>query len=110
MIYSTIGPDNRLYLKSNNPQLFYMEEVKITGIFEDSVDALKVGCDDSQLCDLIDKDFPLEESLINALIRAVVEELSTSIYRPEDKENDGTDNLSDLVSFIRRNIKSELQK
>lgn len=110
IIYSTIGPDNKLYLKSNNPQLYYMEEINITGIFEDSIDALKAGCGNSEFCDLLDKDFPLEESLINILIQIVVQELNNSIYKPEDKSNDGEDDLSDLASFIRRNIKSELQK
>jgi len=31
-------------------------------------------------------------------------------YRPEDSENDDKDALSDLMSYIRQNVKSNLQE
>ena len=54
--------------------------------------------------------FHLEEALISQLIQLVVKELSGSIYKPEDPDNNASDDLSDIASFIRNNIKSNLQK
>lgn len=111
-IYATIGPDNRLYLRSDNPQMYYLEEVKMTGVFEDAEAASELECEssDSSTCDILDKEFPLEDKLIPSLIELTVKELSTGLYKPADDENNAKDDLSDLHTFIARNAKSNLQK
>lgn len=109
--YCTIGPDNKLYLKGNNPQMMYLEKVKFTGIFEDGAKAAGLSCDgEGEACDPLDANFPLEEALIPNLIAAIVKDLLGASYRPKDETNNGNDDLSDLAAFIRRNIKSELNK
>jgi hypothetical protein len=110
IIYASIGPDNYLYLKSYNPQYLYLENIKFTGIFENPEEASELECENSEACDILDMPFHLEEALIPQLIQAVVKELSTSIYKPEDSENNANDDLSDLVTYIRNNVKSNLQK
>jgi hypothetical protein len=111
IIYATIGPDNYLYFKSSNPQFLYLEKVRLTGIFENPEEASELECEtDNSACDVLDKTMPIEEALIPLLIQAVVKELSTSIYKPEDSRNNANDDLSDIATYLRNNIKSNLQK
>lgn len=113
IIYVSLGPDNHLYFKSSNPQYLYMEKAKMTGVFEDSEAASKFSCheeDENDSCDILDKDFPLESALIPTMLELVVKELLGASYRPEDTENNATDDLSNMDSFIRRNMKSDLVK
>lgn len=104
-IYGTIAPDSHLYMKSNNPQVYYLEKVKVTGIFEDASKAAELECDGgNNACDVMDKDFPLEESLIPPMIELIVKELGGQKYQSEDTSNNANDDLSDLASFIRNQM------
>lgn len=111
IIYASIGPDNYMYFKSFNPQYLYLEKVRLTGIFEEPEKAAELECNKSEdSCDILDMTFPLEEALIPQVIQLVVKELTGSIYKPRDGENNASDDLSELASFIRNNVKSNLQK
>ncbi len=107
-IYGTIAPDNHLYLKSSNPQMYYLEKVKVTGIFEDSSKAAELQCPNAggeKPCDVMDMEFPIEEALIPPMIELIVKELSGHAYQPADNENNATDDLDRLASYIARNMK-----
>lgn len=115
IIYASLGPDNYLYLKSYNPQYLYLEgegKLRLTGIFEDPDKAAELECDreDKAMCDPLDTKFPLEEALMPTVIELVVKELSGSIYKPEDSANNASDDLSNIATFLRQNMKSALQK
>lgn len=111
IIYASIGPDNYMYFKSFNPQYLYLEKARLTGIFEEPERAAEFECDKSEdSCDILDMTFPLEEALIPQVVQLVVKELGGSIYKPEDGENNASDDLSELATFIRNNVKSSLQK
>lgn len=113
IIYASIAPDNYLYLKSSNPQYLYLKKVRITGIFEDAEAASKLQCSDdcsTETCDILDKDFPIEDALVSPLVQLIVEELTKSEYKPSDDENNAKDDLSDLATFLRNNTKSSLAK
>lgn len=103
MIYSTLAPDEHLYLKSNNPQYQYLEKVRLTGIFEDSSKAAELSCDtgDSK-CDVLDMDYPLEEGLIPPVIELIVKDLTVVEYKPDDPDNNAHDDLSDVSNGTRR--------
>ena len=101
IIYASLGPDNYLYFKSFNPQFLYLEKVRITGIFEDTLAASELQCPDESgdiVCDVLDREFPIENALIPPLIQLVVEELTKAEYKPEDKENNSDDDLSEVTS------------
>ena len=101
IIYASLGPDNYLYFKSFNPQFLYLEKVRMTGIFEDTLAASELQCPDESgdiVCDVLDRGFPIENALIPPLIQLVVEELTKAEYKPEDKENNSDDDLSEVVS------------
>lgn len=95
-IYATLDPDGRIYLDSRNPQFRYLTNANLTGIFENAEEASELECGLSEAagCDILERDFPLEDALIAPLIELVAKELSQSITAPEDKENNADDNLS----------------
>lgn len=94
MIYSTIGPDGYLYLKSNNPQYLYLENVKVTGVFEKASDVSKLSCDINDQCDALHNECPIEEALVVPLVELVIKELLGAAYRPKDSTNDSSDNMT----------------
>lgn len=99
IIYCSLGPDNYLYFKANNPQFLYLEKVRITALFENAEETFGLQCDkDGNICELLDAEFPLEASLVPPLLELVVKELRGSEYMPEDKENNANDDLSDINS------------
>lgn len=112
IIYASLGTDGHLYLKSNNPQAMYLQKVQMTGIFEDSDKAAELSCDadGNKVCDILDRDFPLEEGLVTTLMQTAVQFLTNSIYKPKDSSNDASDDLSELATFLRQNMKNKFQK
>lgn len=111
IIYASLGPDNYLYFKSFNPQYLYLEKARLTGVFEEPEKAAELECNKEKgACDILDMKFPLEEALVPQVIQLVVKELSGAIYKPEDSENNANDDLSNIASFLRNNVKSNLQK
>lgn len=114
IIYASIGPDNHLYLKSFNPQYLYLKCIKLTGIFEDPEKAEEASScpedNNENTCDPLDKSYPIEEALIPTLIELVVKELSGAVYKPSDTQNNSNDDLADLYNFLRKNMKSNMQK
>ena len=112
-IYSTIAPDNHLYMKSNNPQIAYLKKVKVTGIFENTEKAAELQCPDEAgdtACDTLDKNFPLEDALVPVIVELVVKELSGAKFQPKDNENNANDDLATIASYVRSNLKSPLAK
>ena len=100
IIYCSIGPDNYLYFKSSNPQYLYLEKVKFTGVFQDSTKASDLQCpndDGNIICDVLDRTFPIEDSLVSPLIELIVKELSGSIYRPDDETNNAKDDIANKI-------------
>lgn len=107
IIFATIGPDNHLYLKSSNKQFLALEKVKMTAVFEDSNKAATMSCSDD-CCNgdnVLDQKFPIEDALVPELIEFIVKELATGLYHPADEKNNAKDDLSDIMQFIRQNMK-----
>lgn len=114
-IYAAIGTDGHLYMVFTNPQAQYLSMVRLKGIFEDFEKALDLGYVDSENndgndCDLMEREFPLEVSLIPDLIARVVKDALGVLYRPSDPSNNAADDLADIVSYVRRNMKSQYAK
>ena len=110
IIYCSVGPDQYLYFKSFNPQYLYLEKVKFTGVFENAEKASELECGTSDICDILDKEFPIEDSLISPLIELVLKELAGPAWKPQDDTNNASDDLANLANFIRRSTKNNVQK
>lgn len=109
IIYCSIAPDGYLYFKSWNPQFLYLEKVRFSAIFEDASND-SVCDDEAKECELLDRKFPIEEALVPTLVELIVNEIKKAAYTPEDPNNNAEDDLADMMSFIRKNMKSNLQK
>ena len=113
LIYAAKGPDDYLYLKSSNPQYLYLEKLRMKATFEDFESAAQYACDESgeELnCDILDMKFPIENALVPILVEMVVKELLGAAYRPKDSSNNSNDDLSDIIAWARRNMKTAMQK
>lgn len=95
IIYCSIAPDHYLYFKSSNPQFLYLEKVKFSAIFEDAEKASELSCEESEICDILEKTFPIEEALVPPLIELVVNELKAE-YNPSDERNNANDDLDEV--------------
>lgn len=99
IIYCSIAPDEYLYFKSENVQYLYLESVKFTGIFENTQQAYDLACDSTVICDIMEREYPLEDALIPLVIDMVVKTLINSESNPVDNTNDGKDDIeSNVVS------------
>lgn len=96
IIYCSVGDDGKLYLKSCNPQVYYLEQLNVHGVFESASDASKLASIGQQ-CDILDMQFPLQEDLVALVMDYIVKELSSSNYRPEDIINNSKDDMSGLT-------------
>lgn len=105
-VYATIH-DNYLYITSRILDQLELEDVYLSAVFEDAVEAIKAIKGD---VDLLEEDFPMEDSLTSLLIQSVVKELLGAAYRPKDQQNNANDDLAEMIAFIRRNMKSAYQK
>lgn len=115
IIWVSLGPDMHLYLKSNNPQFLYLKKLRMSAVFEDFDEAVDYLCDDEgnpteDACNILNSTFPIREYLVPTLIELVVKELSGAVYRPKDTLNSASDDLSDIMAFVRQNMKSNFQK
>lgn len=113
-IYATIGPDKRLYVRSNNPGFMYMKNIFITGLFENAEAVAEIGSDcdcanaDANIkCDYMDEAFPLEEAFQASLLQLVVKDLIGTTYRPMDNLNNANDDLGDISRYIANNMKKD---
>lgn len=96
LIYASKGPDDYLYLKSENPQYLYMKKLRMTAIFEDFEEAAQLACDEGGVvvCDKLDAQFPIESAQVPVIIELVVKELLGVKYQPKDKNNNAADDAS----------------
>ena len=83
-----------VYFKSSNPQFLHLEKIKFTGIFQNSIKAAELQCDccnEDNICDILDKDFPLEEPFIQIMVELIVKEITSAKYKAIDENNNAKD-------------------
>lgn len=113
IIWVSLGPDQHLYLYSNNPQFLYLKKLRMSAIFEDFDEASKYLCDsdgNDNSCDVMEMKFPIRDYLVPTLIELCVKDITGVAYKPADSTNNANDDLSSLATFLRNNVKSNLQK
>ena len=101
IIYAARSADGHLYLRSNNTQFIYLENMRLSAVFSDPLDAAKYSCsnkNDDAPCDPMEKEFPLEDALIPECIEMVVNEIAGPRYAPDDRRNNATDDLADVAN------------
>lgn len=79
----------------------------LKAVFESPSEVYKIKYPEADIRDLR---FPLEQGLISPLLEMVVKDLSSAIFKPEDRINDSQDNTGNMATFIAKNMKSDLAK
>lgn len=103
IIYAAKSSDDYLYLSGSDSQFTYLSSVKMDAVFADPEEALALSCEgDEKPCDIMDADFPLEESLIPSCIEMVVQEIAGPRFAPEDRENNAKDDLAEVGMVSNR--------
>lgn len=98
IIYTSIGPDQYMYLKSNNPQFLYLKQLRMSAVFEDYDKALGMSCDKGcGPCDILDSVFPLRDALVPQLIEMVTKELTGVAMLPRDYKNNAKDDTQNIA-------------
>lgn len=108
IIYSCIGKDKQLWLKGKEELVKNLESVNLYAVFSNPLEVNDYNEDTTE--DLLDREFPMEDSLVPSVLELVLKDLTNGIYKPSDTSNDAQDALSDLAGFLRRNMKSQFQK
>lgn len=100
-IYTSLRPDKKLAITTKGNLLYdsttstqLIPKLTITAIFQSSIEANDFKYLETSDIDILDKEFPLEESLINPLIEYVVKAFSGYIYLPKDTNNNAIDDLN----------------
>ena len=101
VIYVTKGVDGYLYLKSSNTQFLHLKKIKLDAIFYNTEEAMSLSCDsEASECDIMDKEFPLEEGLVEPLVQMIVQDYAGLKYLPSDKVNNSKDDMDGMASAI----------
>ena len=105
-IYATIGPDEHLYLRANGSDFMFLRKVILSALFTDIEDAAKQECSiDGECndgCDVLDRNFPLDDSYLPLLLKLVVQDVVGAAWRPKDDDNNAADDLSTFAQILQR--------
>ena len=116
VIYFAINETNNLM--TPNKEEYWNEgtykgpkSIKLVGIFENPREVKdEVSFGEHYNNNDLDRNIPIEESLIVPLIEMVVKELASSVFRPTDDQNNNRDDNAAMATFLANNTKSSLQK
>lgn len=103
IIWVSLGPDHHLYLRSNNPQFLYLQQLRMLAVFEDFDDAADLLCDndgEDSSCDVLESVFPIRDYLVPTLIELCEKEVLGVNYRVKEDKNNATDDTTRLVNGI----------
>ena len=71
----------------------------MSAIFEDFDEIEKYKCEeDTTVCDVMEREFPIREYLVPTLTELVVKELVGSMYKPVDQVNNASDDMSKVAT------------
>jgi len=89
MIYGAIDYDNRLYLISQSGKINLMTDIRVADIFEKPDVAAELECtaDSETECEIWDREYPVELSMVDDIVKLVVQDLVKTINIPEDGVN-----------------------
>lgn len=93
VVYSTVTPEGELKCTSiKYPQVDNISNYTIYAVFEDIIEASKIALENGT--DILDADCPIETELIPEVQELVVKDILGIAYRPQDKINNGSDDLN----------------
>ena len=92
MLYAAIDYDGRLYFTSTRKSHLFLEEVKVSDIFEHPDTAYKLECNtDAATIEAWDQPYPIEVGMVDPIINMIAQDLGRTLQMPEDNVNDAED-------------------
>lgn len=112
IVYVAISPDRKININiEGNFNASYLKQVTLMGVFENPIEAGKYSCDQEEVvCDDLDRNIYLDNTLQAVIIKAIVQDLSFGLYKPKDNVNNAKDDLSNnsVDNYIRNNRGAEM--
>lgn len=105
IIYATIGPDQHLYLKSNNENFMYIPKVRMTALFSDIEKAAEHECNDNceeDPCEILDHRFPLDDAFLPLLMKLTIQDIVGAAWKVKDDDNNAADDLARFAQVLNR--------
>ena len=93
IIYFSLDKNNKLIAKSNGNAIQYLKSVNLTAVFDNPREVFFFNKDKNGF-DMLDIEFPLEDSLQSTLIEVIVERLLRSSRLNSDEVNNASDDLN----------------
>tara|TARA_R110000822_G_scaffold227017_1_gene359640 strand:+ start:12539 stop:13213 length:675 start_codon:yes stop_codon:yes gene_type:complete len=92
MIYAAVDYDGKLYLVSTRKNHLFLENIKVTDVFDHPDDAYELICNTTaSSVEAWDQNYPVESSMADILINMIAQELGKTLAMPEDNVNDAED-------------------
>lgn len=119
MAYCTVGYDGYIYIKTPIVDEEQMELPKttltLTALFGSPREVVNFRCGDTCPaegceCNVLEREFPIENELVQQLIEIVTTKLAAAIYKPADPQNNSTDDMASIQQFIRNAMKDKFVK
>ena len=107
IVYSCIGNDDKLCLKGKEDIVKNLKSINLYAVFSNPLEAYEFN---GETKDILDREFPMEDTLVPSVLELVLKDLTNGIYKPSDTSNNAQDALSDIAGYLRRNMKSQFQK
>lgn len=91
-MYIALDGDNKLYIKSSNPQHLNLEKIKLIGVFSSPEEADAMLCTPvGEECDYFEKEYPMEGYLIKDLVNMIIQDIAPTLIIPKDNVNDSSE-------------------
>ena len=91
LTYCAVDHDGKLYLMSKDNKLRFLKNIKVTDIYEQPDVARDLdGSADSSI-EAWDDNYPMEVSMVDAVVDLVTKDLSRTLSLPGDNANDASD-------------------
>lgn len=98
IVYAAFDYDNRVYLLGGSDKHKLLKNIRVGGIYENVEIAGNLECNVDSTCEIWEREYPLEVSMIDDVVKMVVQDLGRSLQVPEDNANDSRDkNTSDKM-------------
>lgn len=97
-IYCAVSDDNTFFVRQLDINDRTLTTIYLYAIYENALESTPMSSDPDDIAaeDILDKRFPLEEGLLSSCVELVVQELTGSKFQPEDRRNNGKDDMSDM--------------
>lgn len=94
-VFATLHPNGYIYLKSANPNFKLIENIAVTAVLEDPLDAKDFSCN-FKSCFNPKEEYPVKSHIIAYIKNTVIEGFIRQLTMPKDLINNSQENLNNM--------------